>query len=157
RAQARAECWYRMLPNTKCRLGGSQAHKVANDLLAVSRQYALGMELHALEREFAMPQSHDYPVPIAIATGGRDLQLVRQVLLLHNQRVIARSSHRRRDAAEDGLAVVLDGAGLAVHQRASADDLPAESLADGLVAEAHAQHRGAPGKMPDQFDADACV
>ena len=43
--------------------------------------------------------------------------------------------------AEYALAVVIDCAGLAVHQVAGADDLAAEGFADGLVAQADAQDR----------------
>jgi hypothetical protein len=43
------------------------------------------------------------------------------------------------DAGEDGLAVVGDLAGLAVHQLGGADDVAAEGRADGLVAEADAE------------------
>src|SRR5271157_3901648 len=138
-------------------VSAAESHKVAHDLLAVVGEHALGMELHAFDGKLPMPQSHDHALPIAVVTDGRDLQFVRQALLFDDQRMVARGGHGRRNAAEDCLAVVFNGAGFAVHQRACADHLPAEGLADGLVAEAHAQHGHAPGKMPDQFDADSGV
>jgi len=53
------------------------------------------------------------------------------------------------------LAVVVDLAGLAVHQRLGADDLAAEGPADRLVAEADAEDRQVVGGGLQQVQADA--
>ena len=77
--------------------------------------------------------------------------------LFHDERVIARGRHGRGQAAEDGLVVVGDGAGLAVHQVRSAHDVAAKSRADGLMSQADAENRNFAGEVPDQIDADAGV
>ena len=71
--------------------------------------------------------------------------------------MIAGGGHGRGESAEDGLAVVLDRAGLAVHQVLGADDLSAESGADGLMSEADAEHGNFAGEVADDVDADAGV
>ena len=43
--------------------------------------------------------------------------------------------------AEDGLAVVLHGTGLAVHEVGGANDVAAESRADGLMSQTDTQQR----------------
>ena len=79
--------------------------------------------------------------------------------------MISSCRHRRGEAAKDGLAIVLNRTGFAVHQMPGANDLPAEGRTNGLVSKANSEQRHfalifitivAPGrKMADQFDADA--
>ena len=80
----------------------------------------------------------------------------RQAVALDDQAVVARGLERRGQAAEDALALVVDGAELAVHDLAGAHHPAAEGLADRLVAEADAeQRRPGLGGGGDQGEADA--
>src|ERR1019366_10585395 len=101
----------------------SELNKIAYDLLSLLGKYALRMKLRALDRELAVPQAHDYTLAVAVVAGGRDFQLVGKALLLDNQRMVSGGNHRRWNAAENCLAVVLHRAGLAVHQGRSANNL----------------------------------
>jgi hypothetical protein len=56
---------------------------------------------------------------------------------------------------EDALAVVLDLAGLAVHQALGADHLAAEGLADGLMAQANSKDGHFAGHVADQRNQNA--
>src|SRR5580765_3430079 len=58
-------------------------------------------------------------------------------------------------SAEDSLAVVLDLAGLAVHQVLRADNLSAEGGADCLMSQAHSEQGHFAGEVADQIDTDA--
>src|SRR6266446_1844643 len=60
-------------------------------------------------------------------------------------------------SAEDGLAVVLDLAGLAMHQVLRADNLSAEGGADCLMSQAHSEQRYFAGEVADQIDTDASL
>src|SRR6266403_68396 len=60
-------------------------------------------------------------------------------------------------SAKDGLAIVLDLAGLAVHQVLRAHDLSAEGRADCLMSQAHSEHWNFAGELADQIDADASI
>ena len=57
-----------------------------------------------------------------------------------DQRVVAGGLERVGQAGEHALAVVADQRGLAVHDLRGPHHLPAEDLADALVAEADAEH-----------------
>ena len=95
-----------------------------------------------------------------IAALGRprgDHEFRRQRPGLGDQRVIAADLAVRRQPGEHALAVVVDRRGLAVHQPAGAHDAAAEGLDDGLVAEAHAEHRHAPGERADHVHRHARV
>ena len=74
-----------------------------------------------------------------------DFELFGQAFFGDDQRVVARAGHRGGDVFEDGPAVVLDFAGLAVHQLRGANDIAAEGRSDGLMAEADAEDRDAVG------------
>ena len=95
------------------------------------------MELHALERQLAVAQAHDH-----VAGARRHLELVRQPLGAHDERVVAADHERGFEAREDRPAVVLGLGGLAVH-RLAAHHRPAELGGERLVAEADAEHRHA--------------
>src|SRR5215467_14500391 len=69
--------------------------------------------------------------------------------------MVARGCQRTRRVAEDGLAVVLHLADLAVHDLGSANYLAAESRSQRLVSQADSQNRFLAGKVADQFNADA--
>ena len=59
------------------------------------------------------------------------------------------------DAAEHGAALVADLGHLAVHGDGRAHDVAAESLSDGLMAEADAEHRDALAGATGEVEADA--
>src|SRR6202171_876802 len=115
------------------------------------------MELHALNRESLMPQAHDDAGSVFVRSPCADFQIAWQILLGDDQRMIAGRGHRRGQAAKDGLAIVLNLTGFAVHQVLRAHHLPAEGSADGLVSEADSEQRHiSPARaMADQFNAQA--
>jgi len=115
------------------------------------------MKLHSLDRKLSMAQSHDGTGSIFLCGPGANLEFVRQILFLHDQRVIARGRHGTGQAVEDGFVIVRDGAGFAVHEVRCAHDLSAESGADGLMSQADAEDRNFSGEVADQIDADAGV
>ena len=78
-------------------------------------------------------------VPVSSGGAGGDFEFAGQAVFGDDERVVAGAGHGGRDAGEDGPAVVLDLAGLAVHELGGADDVAAEGCADGLVAEADAE------------------
>jgi hypothetical protein len=108
-----------------------------------------------------MPQAHDDAGSVFVRSPCADFQIAWQILLGDDQRMIAGRGHRRRQAAKDGLAIVLNLTGFAVHQVLRANHLAAEGCADRLVSEADSEQRHtSPAlvlarKMADQFDADA--
>ena len=58
---------------------------------------------------------------------------------LDEERVVARGGEALRHAAKHVGILVEDGRSFAVHEAAGADDMAAEIVADGLVAEADAE------------------
>src|SRR5713101_2359732 len=129
--------------------------EIRHQFLPLVRQHALRMELHALHREILMSQAHDDAGSVFVRSPCADFQVAWQILLGDDQRVISSRSHRRRQAAEDGLAIVLNLAGFAVHQVLRAHHLAAEGCADRLVSEADSEHGHFAREVADQFDADA--
>jgi len=113
------------------------------------------MELHAFDRKPFMPQAHNHAGVAILGGVGADLQIFRQAFFLDDQRVVARGCHGRAEILEDCSAIVLDFAGFAVHQFGGAYDFGAEGRADGLMSQAHSQHRDFTRKMADQFNADS--
>jgi hypothetical protein len=109
------------------------------------------MELHALDRQRPVPQPHD----LAVGGPGGDLEALGQRLALDCQRVIAGGGERARQAGEHADARVLDGGGLAVHQRPGSDHPAAERVADCLVAEADAEDRHPAAEAADHLERDA--
>ncbi len=115
------------------------------------------MELHAFDRIPLVAQAHDHGGAVGLLGARRDLQLARQVAFRHDERVVARRRERLRQAAKDGAVVVLHLAGLAVHERFGAHHFSAESRADGLMPQTHAEDGRAASHPADQFDADARI
>jgi hypothetical protein len=119
------------------------------------------MELDTFNREFPVPQAHDDPCSVFVRSPGADFQIAWQILLGDDQRVVAGRGHRRRQAAKDGLAIMLNLTGFAVHQVFRAHHLASEGSADGLVSEADSEQRhitavlAVARKVTDQFYADA--
>ena len=108
-----------------------------------------------------MSQAHDDARAILIARPRADFEIARQAVFGDDQRMIAGRGHWRSEAAEDGLAIVLNLAGFAVHQVLRANHLAAKSCANRLVSETDAEQRHIvlvlvlAREMADQFDADA--
>src|SRR5258707_15559573 len=69
--------------------------------------------------------------------------------------MVAGRGHRRGQAAKDGLAIVLNLTGFAMHKVLRANHLASEGRADRLVSEAHAEHRYLARKVPYELNADA--
>ena len=75
-------------------------------------------------------------------------------MALDREAVVARRGKAGRQAAEQGQAVVLDLAGLAVHQRLRLDDAAPERGADRLVPQADPEDGDLARKVPDHGDRD---
>src|SRR6266498_5187198 len=111
------------------------------------------MKLYSFDLFLAMTEAHDHTV----ACLGRDLQTCRQAFTFDNQRMIATGFERRVEILKDRLAVMCDFRRLAVHNRGCPHDPPAESFANGLMAQANSQDRNAAGEMRDQGERYACL
>src|SRR5437588_6800723 len=96
---------------------------------------AFGMELNSMDIAAFVGETHDD----TLVRFGGDLEAVRQALPLDDQRVITCRFKIIGDLIENPLLPVMDGRQLAVHEHRRRHHLSAESLADGLVAETHAE------------------
>ena len=123
---------------------GALDDKIRQQLLPVLGQYRFRMKLYAGHRKTSMPQSHDDTV----IRPGSHFQAVRQTVGRHNQRVIAGGCERILEPGENRSSIVKYLAGLAMHDGRSLDDLPSESRANSLVAQAHSQNRDLSGQTP---------
>ena len=132
-------------------------HKILDQLFPRIRQHAFRMKLHALDGKFSVAQSHDCAGPVFLRCPSADFQFSRQILLLHNEGVVARGCHGRGQSVEDSFAIVRDCTGLAVHQVRSAHHPATKSRPDGLMSQADAEDRELAGEVPDQSDADTGV
>src|SRR5258708_30749665 len=104
------------------------------------------MELHAFDRQRAMPDSHDFTI---VRTRG-DLELIRDGR--RRERVVAPDLERLRQAGKDAAPVVLDEARLPVQQPLRRRDLATERLDDRLMPEADTERRHARvAYQPDQL------
>src|SRR5262245_20489492 len=131
--------------------GAGDPQKVLQNLVALLRRDALGMELHAMDRQRAMLHRHDHPV-----VGFRgDVQTVRQRRAVDDQRMVAGGLEGLRRSLEDALAGVGDHRQLAVHELRRPLDQAAKGLADRLVPEADAEqrHLGVARRL-DEIEAD---
>ena len=101
-------------------------------------QYALWVELHAVDRQLAVAHAHD----LAGLVPGAALERRRQ-RRIDDQRVVARRRERLGQAGEETPSVVADAIGLTMHHGVGTLHRGAEGDSDALVAQAHAQHRHA--------------
>ena len=131
--------------------GVGEFEKILQHQVPVLGGDALGMKLHAMDRQALMHHAHDQ----AVVGLGIDDQFARHAVALDHQRVVARGLERPVDAAEDAGALVPDVRELAVHRHRRAHHLAAEDLADGLMAEADAEQRHLARRLADQVEADA--
>ena len=97
------------------------------------------MELDSLDRHLAVTKAHDD----AVGLRGH-FEVFRKRSLFDDQRVVARGHKILRQILENRFAVVMDAAGLAVHDFRRADHLPSKRLSDRLMAQAHSQNRNLP-------------
>ncbi len=119
------------------------------------REETFGMELHAVERFAAMFDGHDLAISIGgIAPGGHSEHFGERVGL-DDQAVITGRLKWIHDSIEQRAVVVMNLIDFAVHQAPRADDLAAERLADGLMAQAYSQDRQLAGELADAFHRDA--
>ncbi len=113
----------------------ARSRKLASSSWPYSVAMDFGVELHPVHGPALVPQAHD----LAVVGPGGDLQHVRQGFALDRQAVVARGGEGVRDALEHALAVVMDRAGLAVHQGLGADH---------LAADRPGRWPGGPGRRP---------
>src|ERR1019366_6529599 len=119
--------------------------KIAHQDRALGRQHALGMELHALDRQRSVAHSHY----LAFRRARGDLQHCRNARRVGNQGMIAAGLEFLRHTAEESLAVMRDRRGLTVHQPAGAHHFAAEYFDQGLVTQAYTEYRYAAGERFD--------
>ena len=105
--------------------------KILQQFLARCGQYRLRVELYALDKMLAVPQSHDFFI---ICPCG-DLQARRQRCALYYQRMVSGRDKRVGQPAKQSFVVVMNQGSLAVHELLRPDDPAAEYLADALVPE----------------------
>src|SRR5260370_17831330 len=102
-------------------------------MLSLDRQNRFRMKLHPLDREFLVPESHDFVFGGARADfeGGRDSSGI------YYRGMITHRVEGIRQVREDRFAIVNHRRGLAMHHPARAAYLRAEPLASTLITPAH--------------------
>src|SRR5215472_7036831 len=128
--------------------------KIADHLMTTFGQDRFRVELHALYGQGAMAQTHNNGAArpagaVGFRGAGSDLQILRQRLLCHDERVVSRAGKRSWKAGEDPLSIVVNFAGLAMHQAVRANYLAPESFANRLVAETNTQYWRLPRHLLD--------
>ena len=118
----------------------SPPQEVPGEVAAERCEHGLGVELHAVQRQLAMPHGHH----LAVRRRRRDLEDVGHGRRC--ERVVAAGEEVLGQAGEDAAAVVGDGRRLAVHELPRAADLAAEDLHDRLMPEADAEHGTRPAR-----------
>ena len=96
-----------------------EPEEVREQVRAVGREHALGVELDALDRQRAVAEAHDDAV---LGARGADVQVGGERRRVDHQRVVARGRERLGHALEQAGAVVDDLGRLAVDERRRADD-----------------------------------
>src|SRR5688500_4407328 len=118
---------------------GLPLQKILQQRMPMLGQDRLGMELHALHRMLAVPQSHDLlHAAILVLRPRRHLQHLRQRRFVDHQRVISRRFITIGQPREYTAAVVPDRRSLAMHDPARTYHVATVALADALVPEAQA-------------------
>ncbi len=130
---------------------GVEGEEVAQLLESLGGADGFGVVLDAFDRERLVAQAHDLPV----VRHGADLEAVRERGLVDGQGVVAHRLEVLGEALEEAAAVVVDAAGLAVHQALGGNDASAESLRDGLVPEADAEEGDLAGERRDRGEGHA--
>ncbi len=91
------------------------------------------MELDSVQRQVSVPNAHD----LAIGGPGRDEEVSRQCLAIYAQRVVAGRGEGSGQVGEQFATVVMDWAGLAMHERSRRNNVAAKRLREALVTKAH--------------------
>ncbi len=126
------------------RLGeAAQRQPVGEHQVAALGQHRLGVELHALDRQLAVPHRHHHA---RLGAPGH-LDLRRQGRLDHGERVVAGGDERVGQPGQHAGAGVGDQGGLAVQQFRGPGDRRAVGRAERLVTEADAEDRPAPADV----------
>src|SRR6185503_10238183 len=129
----------------------SPLQKIPEQRMAVLGKDRLRVELHAFDRERLVAHAHD----LSVIGPRADLEASGQARPLDRKRMIAGCLETVGQSFEYAAAVVVDRGDLAVHQLGGVNDVPAESLAYALVAQAHPQDRSLAGKALDERHRDA--
>src|SRR5262245_14387693 len=127
-----------------------EIEEVGEQRVSVLGGDALGVELHPIDGMYLVLQPHDQPVGFR-----RHLEVGGQISALNDQGVVAGHLEAARQGTKHALAGVMDLRELAVHRLGRAHDPAAVGLANGLMAEAHAQHGDVGTRRFDQLQADA--
>ena len=113
------------------------------------------MKLHAVEWFRAVFDRHDFSVAVGGVAPSGHLEFLWQGVGFDDEAVVARGLKWIFDAVEECATIVMNLIDFAVHQTPRADDLAAERLADGLMAQADPQQRQFAGELGDAFDRNA--
>ena len=127
--------------------------KILQHLLPVLGEDGLGVELDAVDGQFAVGEAHDF----AFGGFGGDFEAGREGFAFDDEGVVAGGFEGARQAGEDILAGVEDGGGLSVHEARGANDVAPVNLTDALVAEAHAEDGNFPAEMPNHIATDTGI
>ena len=121
----------------------SWREKLASSCVPVLGQDGFRVELHALDRQRLVAHAHD----LAVVGPGGDFEAIRQGFALDHQRVIARGVNGLGRPANTPPSLWWIGEVLPCMSCLACTILPAERLADALVAEAHAEDRDLAGEV----------
>ena len=119
------------------------------------RQKALGVELHADDRQRSVPDGHDFPAAVGRFGPGGNEEIRVQRIGTDDEAVVARGGERVWQPLEDPLAVVVDLVGLPMHQPLGPHDDAAGRLADGLMPQANAKQRQLAHELLNALDRNA--
>src|SRR6266853_3352241 len=110
----------------------------------------LGVELHPLHGELTVAHAHD----LAVLGLRSDLQALGQGRPPNRKRMVAGRHEGARQSAKHAETKMADRRGFPVDDFPRMHDLAAESLADRLMAETHAQDRDPAGKLAYRGERD---
>src|SRR5579885_2152101 len=130
-----------------------QLQKVPDEMLSILGQHAFRVKLNAFDRMTAMAQTHDGPILCTRC----DLQFRWEPFFRNDERMVASAGHGIAQVLEDGLTIMRDLAGLAMHYLWRADHFSAKGCTDGLMAQAHPKYGNFAGKVANQINGDAGV
>src|SRR2546423_12382626 len=111
------------------------------------------MELDAVDREFAVLQSHD----LAFGCFGSDFEVGWQLFTPNDQRMVTRCVKRVWKIFEDASAMMLHRRSFSMHQTRRGNDLAAEDRANALMAETNAENRRLRSERANDVVADSSV
>src|SRR5450759_243608 len=120
--------------------------KVREHRSAAGSQYRFRVELHALNAQGLVAESHDKP----IRGPARHLQAAGNAVGSDHERVVTSRLQRAVDPTEHGPAVVVHARRRAVHRPRTSRDPRAHDIADDLVAQADTQDGNLAGELPDR-------